>query len=81
MHDTFMPPWGRSPEYCLVPITLQKISPPRRRNTEQTDEIILGTCPTIVDAVVMTLTAKGSWLLPISLLQVSCSPTGAGQTS
>ena len=40
-------PCGRSAEYRLVPVILQVIVPPRRKNEEQIDDIRLHAWPTV----------------------------------
>ena len=43
-----IPPCGRSVEYRRHPVTTtQKMVPPRLINTEQSVEILSGTCPTV----------------------------------
>ena len=47
---------GKSIENLLLPVTVQFIEPPRRRNNEQIVDVVLGTCPT-VDPFFWTTTA------------------------
>ena len=66
-HGTPKPPWGKSAEYCLSPVTTHTISPPYRIIIKQTMEISLGTWPTMTlvpELCFSTVTADGSCELP-----------------
>ena len=56
----------------------QRSDPPRRRNSEQTDNILRGTCLTVTRDLT-TATTKGSWRFPRSLRHSSSSPRLASQ--
>ena len=66
-------PCGRSAEYCLVPVILQVIVPPRRKNEEQINDIRLDTWPTVTSPRT-TATANLSSGLLNSNIQGSSSP-------
>ena len=59
---TSSPPWGRSTEYLLPPVTMQDIVPPRRKKSEHTLDNLRGKWPMIV-SVFFTATAYQSWAL------------------
>ena len=73
VHGISSPPWGRSAEYLLPPVTVQFIEPPLLKNREQTFDIFLGRCPMMVPSF-STVTAYLSVALVGSLLHTSSSP-------
>ena len=52
------PPCGRSAEYLLGPVTLHVMVPPRCKNDEQIEEILLGTWPTTTSDLQMATANK-----------------------
>ena len=67
------PPWGRSAEYFLAPLTIHVIVPPLSKNRLHMVDIVCGTCPTTALLLLNTATAYGSWMFPGSCLQDSTS--------
>ena len=65
VHGISRTPWCKSAEYRLLPVVWIVTTPFLRKNKEQTEDIILGTCPTVMP-LFMIATAKGSDLLPLS---------------
>ena len=79
-HGILTPSWGRSSEYFLLPVTVQRIKPPCHKRDKHMAEIFRGTCLTVV-LFFRTATAKGSCLLLSSLWHWSISPMAASQIS
>ena len=73
LHGIWSPPWGRSAGYCLVPVTVHIIVPPRLKNSEQILEIFLGICRMITPSFI-TATVYLSVELVGSLTHSSRSP-------
>ena len=78
-HGISKPPWGKSLEYCLLPVTRQMMLPDSLKNNEQMDEIVLGRWLTTFESLT-TATANQSSRLVGSLLHDN-SPTTASQIS
>ena len=79
-HGISSPPGGRSLQYRLLPVTVQWISPPLLRKSEQTRRIFLRMCPITVPFF-FTTTAYLSTLFRGSCSQESTLPTAASQMS
>ena len=74
-HGTSKPPWGKSAEYCLDPVTTHTKDPPRRIKIEQMAEISRGTWPTVKSPLGLIATANVSLAFPGSLSQGSSLPS------
>ena len=59
------PPWGKSAEYCLLPVTVQLMLPPLLKKSEHTLDIFLGKCPIVISPFT-TATAYRSISLALS---------------
>ena len=77
-HQNTRPPWGRSEEHLLCPITQQVILFPLLKNNEHDWDIFHGKWPIIVLSFI-TATAYLSLSFPVSLWHGSSSPITASQ--
>lgn len=48
VHGISIPPWGRSSEHRLDPVTLRSRVPPHLKDIEHVDDIFLRMCPTVL---------------------------------